>query len=130
MHNSGYDLGKALQAIIKCPIPDGIQKKWSQDERKLFQNGMRQYGKNFFEIQRNLLPHKKTSELVSFYYLWKKTPAAMNPRTYRSHRHQIELSTTESFDTSSDDSDFKERQNYHCQHCYTTSESHSCILSC
>lgn len=36
--------------------------------------GLRQYGKNFFRIRKELLPNKETSELVEFYYLWKKTP--------------------------------------------------------
>ena len=33
LHNSDYDHGKALQALVKCPVPDGIEKKWSEDDR-------------------------------------------------------------------------------------------------
>lgn len=32
LHHSGYDLGKALQTLAKCPVPKGIDKKWSEDE--------------------------------------------------------------------------------------------------
>ena len=36
--------------------------------------GLRQYGKDFFYICKEYLPHKSTEELIEFYYLWKKTP--------------------------------------------------------
>lgn len=36
--------------------------------------GLRQFGKNFFRIKKELLPNKETGELIEFYYLWKKTP--------------------------------------------------------
>ncbi|EFX72085.1 hypothetical protein DAPPUDRAFT_59449, partial [Daphnia pulex] len=36
LHNSGYDLGKALQTLAKCPVPKGIDKKWSEDETVSF----------------------------------------------------------------------------------------------
>ena len=32
LHNSGYDPGRALQALVKCPIPKSVDKKWSEDE--------------------------------------------------------------------------------------------------
>ncbi|XP_050730584.1 arginine-glutamic acid dipeptide repeats protein-like isoform X3 [Eriocheir sinensis] len=141
LHNSDYDHGKALQALVKCPVPDGIEKKWSEDERKRFMKGLRQYGKNFFRIRKDLLPHKETSDLVSFYYLWKKTPAAAGHRPHRRHRRQnvlrrirtpraqrntgpsdpLDPSSASEKDDDSDDSDSKDRQGYHCRHCYTTS---------
>ena len=31
------------------------------------------YGKDFRQIQRNKIPHRKVGEIVQFYYLWKKT---------------------------------------------------------
>ncbi|XP_053651276.2 arginine-glutamic acid dipeptide repeats protein isoform X2 [Cherax quadricarinatus] len=141
LHNSDYDHGKALQALVKCPVPDGIEKKWSEEERKRFMKGLRQYGKNFFRIRKDLLPHKETSDLVSFYYLWKKTPAAAGHRPHRRHRRQnvlrrirtpraqrntgpsdpLDPSSASEKDDDSDDSDSKDRQGYHCRHCYTTS---------
>lgn len=86
LHDSGYDPGKALQALVKCPVPKGIDKKWSEDETKRFIKGLRQFGKNFFRIHKDLLPHKQTPELVEFYYLWKKTPGANNNRPHRRRR--------------------------------------------
>jgi len=32
LHDSGYDPGRALQALVKCPVPKGIDKKWSEEE--------------------------------------------------------------------------------------------------
>lgn len=32
LHDSGYDPGKALQALVKCPVPKGIDKKWCEEE--------------------------------------------------------------------------------------------------
>jgi hypothetical protein len=32
LHDSGYNHGKALDALAKCPAPDGIDKKWSEEE--------------------------------------------------------------------------------------------------
>ncbi|XP_046421648.1 arginine-glutamic acid dipeptide repeats protein-like isoform X5 [Neodiprion fabricii] len=86
LHDSGYDPGRALQALVKCPVPKGIDKKWSEEETKRFVKGLRQFGKNFFRIRKDLLPHKDTPELVEFYYLWKKTPGANNNRPHRRRR--------------------------------------------
>lgn len=86
LHDSGYDPGKALQALVKCPVPKGIEKKWSEEETKRFVKGIRQFGKNFFKIKKDLLPHKDTAELVEFYYLWKKTPGASSNRPHRRRR--------------------------------------------
>lgn len=60
LHDSRYDPGKALQALVKCPVPKGIDKKWTEDETKKFIKGLRQFGKNFFRIHTDLLPHKET----------------------------------------------------------------------
>lgn len=32
LHDNGYDPGKALQALVKQPVPKGIYKKWGEDE--------------------------------------------------------------------------------------------------
>lgn len=32
LHDSGYDPGKALQALVKCPVPKSIEKKWTEEE--------------------------------------------------------------------------------------------------
>ncbi|XP_047503292.1 arginine-glutamic acid dipeptide repeats protein [Pieris napi] len=89
LHDSGYDPGRALQALVKCPVPKGIEKKWSEEESKRFVKGIRQFGKNFFKIKKDLLPHKDTAELVEFYYLWKKTPGASSNRPHRRRRQAL-----------------------------------------
>lgn len=91
LHASGYDSTKALDALVKCPVSKGIEKKWSEEEIKRFVKGLRQFGKNFFRIRKDLLPHKDTPELVEFYYLWKKTPGANNNRPHRRNRRQGSL---------------------------------------
>ena len=94
LHNHDYDCARALQALVKCPIPKSIDRKWSDDDQKKFIKGLRQYGKNFFRIRKDLLPHKQTSDLVEFYYLWKKTPQAQSSRPRRRQRPCSNLSTT------------------------------------
>ncbi|CAG2102423.1 unnamed protein product [Medioppia subpectinata] len=89
LHESNYDTGRALQALVKNPIPKPIDKKWSEEEQKRFVKGLRQYGKNFFKIRRELIPHKETADLVEFYYLWKKTPQAASTRPHRRHRRCV-----------------------------------------
>ncbi|CAF0776010.1 unnamed protein product [Rotaria sp. Silwood1] len=97
LHNHDYDCKRAIQALVKCPIPKGIDRKWSDDDQKKFIKGLRQYGKNFYRIRKEHLPHKETSDLVEFYYLWKKTPQAQSSRPRRRQRPcstSANLSTT------------------------------------
>ncbi|CAB1353989.1 unnamed protein product, partial [Coregonus sp. 'balchen'] len=88
LHASRYDAAKALQRLVKKPVPKLIEKCWSEDDVKRFIKGLRQYGKHFFRIRKELLPNKKTGELITFYYHWKKTPEAAGTRPYRQHRRQ------------------------------------------
>ncbi|GFY37765.1 arginine-glutamic acid dipeptide repeats protein [Trichonephila inaurata madagascariensis] len=142
LHESCYDTGTALQALVKNPIPPGIDKKWLEDETKRFVKGLRQYGKNFFKIRKELLPHKETADLVEFYYLWKKSPGALTSRTHRRNRRQNSLrrikpspikqnrpTSNDFMDGSSgsdegedsEDSDSREvATGYTCQNCLTT----------
>ncbi len=86
LHNHDYDRTRAIEALVQCPIPKKIDRKWSDDDQKKFIKGLRQYGKNFFRIRKDLLPHKQTSDLVEYYYLWKKTPQAQSNRPRRRQR--------------------------------------------
>ncbi|XP_077384541.1 arginine-glutamic acid dipeptide repeats protein isoform X3 [Festucalex cinctus] len=88
LHASHYDAAKALQRLVKKPLPRLIEKCWSEDDVKRFIKGLRQYGKNFFRIRKDFLPSKKTGELITFYYHWKKTPEAAGTRAYRQQRRQ------------------------------------------
>lgn len=86
LHECSYDTGKALQALVKNPIPKGVDKKWSDDEQKRFIRGIRKEGKDFFKIRNELLPHKEVSELVEFYYLFKKTSLFTGSKSNRRRR--------------------------------------------
>uniref|UniRef100_T1JNW0 BAH domain-containing protein n=1 Tax=Strigamia maritima TaxID=126957 RepID=T1JNW0_STRMM len=33
LHASNYDTGKALQALVRNPVPKGVDKKWTEDEQ-------------------------------------------------------------------------------------------------
>lgn len=50
-------------------MPKGIDKKWTEDETKRFIKGLRQFGKNFYRIHKDLLPHKQT---VRFFFMNEK----------------------------------------------------------
>uniref|UniRef100_A0AAX7W744 Arginine-glutamic acid dipeptide repeats protein n=1 Tax=Astatotilapia calliptera TaxID=8154 RepID=A0AAX7W744_ASTCA len=146
LHESSYDAGKALQRLVKKPVPKLIEKCWSEDEVKRFIKGLRQFGKNFFRIRKELLPNKETGELITFYYYWKKTPEAASCRAHRRHRRQpvfrriktrtastpvntpsrppssefLDLSSASEDDFDSEDSE-QELKGYACRHCFTTS---------
>ncbi|XP_036917918.1 arginine-glutamic acid dipeptide repeats protein isoform X1 [Sturnira hondurensis] len=145
LHESGYDAGKALQRLVKKPVPKLIEKCWTEDEVKRFVKGLRQYGKNFFRIRKELLPNKETGELITFYYYWKKTPEAASSRAHRRHRRQavfrriktrtastpvntpsrppssefLDLSSASEDDFDSEDSE-QELKGYACRHCFST----------
>ncbi|XP_028262442.1 arginine-glutamic acid dipeptide repeats protein isoform X2 [Parambassis ranga] len=141
LHASHYDAAKALQRLVKKPLPKLIEKCWSEDDVKRFIKGLRQYGKNFFCIRKDFLPSKKTGELISFYYHWKKTPEAAGTRAYRQQRRQPSSRTAKtrsaaapvntpsrnySVDASSAseddlDSEDSEQEIKSCSHCGTTS---------
>ncbi|XP_069466144.1 arginine-glutamic acid dipeptide repeats protein isoform X3 [Ambystoma mexicanum] len=144
LHESNYDAGKALQRLVKKPVPKLIEKCWTEDEVKRFIKGLRQYGKNFFRIRKELLPTKDTGELITFYYYWKKTPEAASSRAHRRHRRQavfrriktrtastpvatpsrppssefLDLSSASEDDFDSEDSE-QELKGYACRHCFS-----------
>jgi len=77
---------QALYLLMQCGSVDeamrrrGEQSKlppavslWSEEECRSFELGLRMYGKDFRQIQRNKISHRKVGEIVQFYYLWKKT---------------------------------------------------------
>ncbi|CAF3675846.1 unnamed protein product [Adineta steineri] len=141
LHNHDYDCKRAIQSLVKCPIPKGIDRKWSDDDQKKFIKGLRQYGKNFYRIRKEHLPHKETSDLVEFYYLWKKTPQAQSSRPRRRQRPcstSVNLSTTPTpakqrnaknnnkdeseHNSDNDDNTTTDNDEQFCRHCQTTSK--------
>ncbi|XP_071805248.1 uncharacterized protein [Asterias amurensis] len=139
LHENDYNCGRALQSLVKHCVPRSVDKKWNDQETKMFVKGLRQYGKNFFRIRKELLPHKDRGELVEFYYYWKKSPEASGQRIYRRHRRQsvfpriktcaranrppsnefLDLSSACESDMDSDDSE-RDFSSYACRHCFTT----------
>ncbi|CAB4069133.1 RERE [Lepeophtheirus salmonis] len=150
LHEVDYDTGKALQNLLKRPNPPDTAREWREDDIKDFIKGLRIYGKNFFKIKTEFLPQKETSDLINFYYLWKKSPGAVNNRP-RGRRHRpnivrrIKSSKTTTTKTIKDDptdlssasegedvdsksgcedsseNGEKELSPYYCRHCYSTS---------
>uniref|UniRef100_A0A673M2P3 Arginine-glutamic acid dipeptide repeats protein-like n=1 Tax=Sinocyclocheilus rhinocerous TaxID=307959 RepID=A0A673M2P3_9TELE len=146
LHESSYDAGKALQRLVKKPVPKLIEKCWSEDEVKRFIKGLRQYGKNFFRIRKELLPNKETvSHLFPIEYIchrsWtlKQTPFHCGFSIRQSSRIKtrtastpvntpsrppssefLDLSSASEDDFDSEDSE-QELKGYACRHCFTTS---------
>ncbi len=136
-----YDTGKALQQLVKNPVPSGLDKQWTEDENRRFIKGLRLHGKNFFKIRSEFLPEKETGDLITYYYLWKKTPAASGSRP-RGRRHRPSVlrrvkstkeggsvggggkkkgtsSASEVEDSGGEDSG-EHRNPFHCRHCAAT----------
>ncbi|CAB4009202.1 arginine-glutamic acid dipeptide repeats -like, partial [Paramuricea clavata] len=137
LHKSKYDTDRALQSLVKRPFPKTSRMNWTEDDNKKFVKGLRQFGKNFYKIRKELLPEKETGDLVEYYYIWKKTPSAMSSRPHRRRRHNVlrrrnitrstktsssefvELSScSEDDEYHSEDSD-KDFSLYCCRHCYS-----------
>lgn len=89
LHDNTYDTGRALQALVKVINPKSADRRWSDDDAKRFVKGLKQHGKNFFKIRRDLLPAKNTAQLVEYYYLWKKSATASTTRPHRRHRRPV-----------------------------------------
>jgi len=78
---------QALYLLLQCNyvVEDAIGKRksqtnpqaemalWSEDECRDFESGLRVYGKDFRQIQKNKVMSRSVGEIVQFYYLWKKT---------------------------------------------------------
>ena len=136
LHENDYDTGAALQKLVENPVPERLERQWSEDETRRFIKGLRIHGKNFFKIRTEFLPEKDTGELITFYYLWKKTPGAAGLRP-RGRRHRGAApaviqrkvktnkekkketdSASEVEDSGAEDS--REQNPYYCRHCSTT----------
>uniref|UniRef100_H2Y575 Mesoderm induction early response protein 1 n=1 Tax=Ciona savignyi TaxID=51511 RepID=H2Y575_CIOSA len=46
---------------------------WSEEECRLFEQGLSVYGKDFHSIHHNKVKTKTIGEIVKFYYIWKKS---------------------------------------------------------
>lgn len=63
----------AATASNQSPGNDTRMSLWSEEECRNFESGLRVYGKDFHAIQQSKVRTRSVSELVQFYYLWKKT---------------------------------------------------------
>eukprot|EP00911_Craspedida_sp_UC1_P002443 UC1_evm2s1820 len=70
VHTCGYEVEKAQEiwarGHYKPPLP------WSPEEMHIFEQGLCAFGKNFFNIAREL-EQKSVKQVVQFYYDWKRT---------------------------------------------------------
>ncbi|CAH8861578.1 unnamed protein product [Trichobilharzia szidati] len=72
-----YDVEEALQrqqlkAVQPTEVP-GYLESWSEADCTAFEKSFALYGKDFRQIRDTRLRHKTVSEVIHFYYLWKKT---------------------------------------------------------
>ncbi|XP_055685539.1 mesoderm induction early response protein 1 [Lutzomyia longipalpis] len=67
-----YNPDEALQQLQTSVAPTP-SRPWTEDECRLFEEGIRTHGKVFRSIHEDFLPHRRVAELIEFYYLWKKT---------------------------------------------------------
>ncbi|XP_018644446.1 mesoderm induction early response 1 related [Schistosoma mansoni] len=72
-----YDTDEALQrlqfkAVSPIAVP-GYLDSWSESDCTAFEKSFALCGKDFRQIRETRLRHKTVSELIHFYYLWKKT---------------------------------------------------------
>lgn len=71
-----YNAEEALKkrcATPPPPPPPSPSSHWTEEECRNFENGLLTYGKDFHTIQAQKVRTRSVSEIVQFYYLWKKT---------------------------------------------------------
>lgn len=92
-HN--FNLNCALADLPNfVPFPD----EWSIEDKALFEQAYQFYNKNFHKINQ-LLPDKKISSLVKFYYTWKKVKSKnsfIEKQVKKSNSQAKDDSTTDS----------------------------------
>lgn len=76
--------------------------EWSVEEKFLFEQAYRFYGKTFARI-RQMLPEKTVAELVRYYYSWKKT--RLHKSLMDKHEKQCQLMPYDDDGGESDDED-------------------------
>jgi arginine-glutamic acid dipeptide repeat-containing protein len=144
LHQNNYNTEDSLLHLVKKPIVGRLynKKNWSKEHSLLFAKGMRQFGKNFRKIKKELLPNKEIYQLIEYYYYWKKTTAGLSSRSTRKQRKQFHIRMCRSMlkggdnnntsperefiDLSSGDEEDMEEDgekcfSFHaCRHCYCT----------
>nr|CAD2156411.1 unnamed protein product [Meloidogyne enterolobii] len=95
LHRSGYSVMDAIntmQAIDTHLTTDSSF--MNADDVKKFGRGIKQYGKNFNKINKDLLGNHRREQLIAFYYLWKKSANATRPKPLgNSKRTQVSVAS-------------------------------------
>ena len=82
LYKTGHKSLKALKEIRSCSQSEGgldpeshfrQVECWSEEDCEKFEVGLRKHWKNFYEVQKEMLPHRRLQEIVEFYYFWKKS---------------------------------------------------------
>ncbi|UJR21378.1 hypothetical protein I4U23_024470 [Adineta vaga] len=78
----------SLQTLLKCQMNTEVAlvkfrqlpvksiysyPEWSSDEIQSFEEGLREYGKNFFKVSVLKCPNRNVREVIHYYYQWKKS---------------------------------------------------------
>lgn len=89
LHRCGYKFEDALREMnANDRLLASDVNYMTADDAKKFGRGLKQYGKNFLKISREMLPLHSRDQLVSFYYLWKKTKDSHKPKALGRQRNQ------------------------------------------
>ncbi|VDP22201.1 unnamed protein product [Soboliphyme baturini] len=67
----GHTEDSDLVAVRQACCPTG--KSWPVKDVEAFEEGIKEFGKDFYKIQRKFLIHRTVGQLVTFYYAWKKS---------------------------------------------------------
>ncbi|XP_075920821.1 mesoderm induction early response protein 1-like isoform X1 [Petromyzon marinus] len=70
---SDYEARRALAKMRSNERAVKEETGWTEEECRDFENGLRLYGKDFFQIQLNKVRSRTVGECVAFYYMWKKS---------------------------------------------------------
>lgn len=59
-----------LKSAVRRPV---VIERWSPYEIAIFEASLAEYGKDFPKVKKEIGDTKTTSEVIEFYYIWKKT---------------------------------------------------------
>jgi len=66
-----FNFRKAIDLRHTFEPVESVLETFTDDDKNAFFYATKQFGRDFGQIQK-IMPHKKLSELITFYYLWKK----------------------------------------------------------
>jgi len=78
LHQCGHKPDEAVRRRMRMQSPQHSNifeesTQWSEEECVNFEAGLKEYNKDFHLIQKNMVPTRSVSEVVNYYYKWKKT---------------------------------------------------------